>query len=358
MNSLAVDTGGFVVRNTNHLDAIVNRIVDDASHYYVLGYRPQAMPDGKFHKIAVKLRRPGLTFRARRGYVAAVVPAPAPATPVAQTPAAPTGVVVPPVAPTEPSPPLPLPSAHINGAGAVPALPAVPPSANAVRLRPDVDKHVTALGKDANADPDAGAGWDAYQRGDLDGARTRLAAAVTHPGARPWVRYALGQADYALAHVDDAIAQWEQVRKDVPAFEPVYFDLVDGYLQRTNFPKAAQVLLDAAKHWPKDPDVLNALGVVDITGGALADAINAFAAATQIAPNDAVGHFNLARALEARYLRVRSRTGHGVTQMQLINSSRDREDAIKHYRRALAIGGPYADAARTALKRLAASAPK
>ena len=132
--------------------------------------------------------------------------------------------MVPLAAPPEPSPPVPLPSEHINGAGVDHSLPAVPPPANAVRLRPDADAHVTALGKDANTNPDAGAGWDTYRRGNLEGARTRLAAAVTHPGARPWVRYALGQADWALAHVDDAIAQWEQVRKDVPDFEPVYFD--------------------------------------------------------------------------------------------------------------------------------------
>ena len=84
----------------------------------------------------------------------------------------------------------------------------------------------------------------------------------------------------ALARFGDAVAQWERVRVSVPEFEPVYFDLVDGYLQQKAYPKAARVLLDAAGRWPRDADVLNALGVVDITGGALADAINAFDAAT------------------------------------------------------------------------------
>ncbi|MGE5244914.1 MAG: VWA domain-containing protein, partial [Betaproteobacteria bacterium] len=75
MNSLAVDTGGFVVRNENIFDQAVARIADDASHYYVLGYRPDKAPDGKFRKISVKVNRPGVTVRARKGYVAAPRPA-------------------------------------------------------------------------------------------------------------------------------------------------------------------------------------------------------------------------------------------------------------------------------------------
>jgi len=40
VNSLAVDTGGFVVRNTNQFESAIARIADDAGNYYVLGYLP------------------------------------------------------------------------------------------------------------------------------------------------------------------------------------------------------------------------------------------------------------------------------------------------------------------------------
>ena len=40
INSLAVDTGGFVVRNTNQFDKAIAQIADDAANYYVLGYLP------------------------------------------------------------------------------------------------------------------------------------------------------------------------------------------------------------------------------------------------------------------------------------------------------------------------------
>ncbi len=96
MNSLAVDTGGFVVRNTNILDAAVGRIVDDASHYYVLGYRPEAAADGKFRKISVKVKRQGVSVRARSGYVA--TPKAAATTTVATRPS----VAPPATAPNEP----------------------------------------------------------------------------------------------------------------------------------------------------------------------------------------------------------------------------------------------------------------
>ncbi len=47
------------------------RIVNDNSSYYVLAYYPPSdKRDGKFHRIEVKVNRPGLTVRARRGYSA------------------------------------------------------------------------------------------------------------------------------------------------------------------------------------------------------------------------------------------------------------------------------------------------
>ena len=39
INSLAVDTGGFVVRNTNQFDKAIAQIADDAANYYVLRVR-------------------------------------------------------------------------------------------------------------------------------------------------------------------------------------------------------------------------------------------------------------------------------------------------------------------------------
>ena len=86
MNSLAVDTGGFVVRNTNHLDTIVNRIVDNAAASSSWATSPRRCPTASLARSRSSSGVPGLTFRARRGYVAAVVPAPGPATPVGANP--------------------------------------------------------------------------------------------------------------------------------------------------------------------------------------------------------------------------------------------------------------------------------
>lgn len=70
-NSLAVDTGGFVIRNENNVARALTRIADDAGRYYVLVYEPQGLKlDGQYHPIEVRVKRPGLTVRARRGYLA------------------------------------------------------------------------------------------------------------------------------------------------------------------------------------------------------------------------------------------------------------------------------------------------
>jgi VWFA-related protein len=66
------ETGGFAVVNQNNFRDAFQRIVDDNSSYYVMGYySTNDRRDGRFRKIEVKLpNKPGLTVRARKGYVA------------------------------------------------------------------------------------------------------------------------------------------------------------------------------------------------------------------------------------------------------------------------------------------------
>ena len=69
LRTLAEETGGIAVINTNSFDNTFSRIVQDNSSYYVLAYYPpNPKRDGKFHNIQVRVNRPGLTVRARRGY--------------------------------------------------------------------------------------------------------------------------------------------------------------------------------------------------------------------------------------------------------------------------------------------------
>ncbi len=49
----------------------MRQIIRDSSAYYLLGYTSSLnQPDGKFHKINVRVKRPGLEVRARPGYLA------------------------------------------------------------------------------------------------------------------------------------------------------------------------------------------------------------------------------------------------------------------------------------------------
>jgi VWFA-related protein len=66
---LSDETGGFAVVNKNDYSTAYQRIVEDNSTYYVLAYYPPDARPGRLHKIDVRVTRPGLTVRARKGYV-------------------------------------------------------------------------------------------------------------------------------------------------------------------------------------------------------------------------------------------------------------------------------------------------
>ncbi len=68
---LSDETGGFATVNNNDIAGAFTRLVEENSSYYVLGYyASNERRDGRFRKIEVRVNKPGLTVRARRGYFA------------------------------------------------------------------------------------------------------------------------------------------------------------------------------------------------------------------------------------------------------------------------------------------------
>jgi VWFA-related protein len=333
-NGLAVDTGGLAIRNENDFGKALNEIADDTSNYYVLALRPATL-DGKFRPISVRVKREGMSVRARKGYMADARPtAPVPA---AATPA-----------PLEAKPvPAPL---IVEAPGSIPS----------VRLRADVGDQVKALEGAGRPPLDAypadlarraRAGLEAYQRGDVAAARERLRPAADHPQAPGSVRYVLGWSHYALGEYAPAVEQWEAVRASTPAFEPVYLDLADGYVQQREFGKAVAALRDAAKRWPKDVEVYNALGVVLAARGAADDAIATFEQGVAVGPDDETANYNLAKTLELRFVR-RQRERGTSSSLNAASVAMDRERALEYYRRVASVKGSLAERAEEGIKRL------
>ena len=73
LKKLADETGGgyFELKKTADLGPTFSRVAQELHSQYVLGFEPKQL-DGKVHKLAVKMKQPGMTARARKSYVAAV----------------------------------------------------------------------------------------------------------------------------------------------------------------------------------------------------------------------------------------------------------------------------------------------
>jgi VWFA-related protein len=67
---LAEATGGFTSRFDNSLLPALRRASEEMRTYYVLGYAPP-LADGRFRKVSVKVKVPGLSARTKKGYLVA-----------------------------------------------------------------------------------------------------------------------------------------------------------------------------------------------------------------------------------------------------------------------------------------------
>ena len=71
LRSLAEDTGGFAVENTNDMTLPLRRVMEEVRAHYEAAYSPaSANYDGHFRTIEVLTTRPGIAIQSRKGYFA------------------------------------------------------------------------------------------------------------------------------------------------------------------------------------------------------------------------------------------------------------------------------------------------
>lgn len=68
LRQMAIETGGIALTNSNNLDLIFDQLREDLTSYYSLGYRAGPSDTGGYHKIEVKVKRPGVRVRHRDGF--------------------------------------------------------------------------------------------------------------------------------------------------------------------------------------------------------------------------------------------------------------------------------------------------
>ena len=72
LRKIADETGGgyFELKKTSELAPTFTKVAQELHSQYVIGFAPTLL-DNKVHKLAVKMKQPGMTARARRSYLAA-----------------------------------------------------------------------------------------------------------------------------------------------------------------------------------------------------------------------------------------------------------------------------------------------
>ena len=72
LRKIADETGGgyFELKKTSDLAPTFTKVAQELHSQYVIGFTPTQL-DNRVHKLAVKMKQPGMTARARRSYVAA-----------------------------------------------------------------------------------------------------------------------------------------------------------------------------------------------------------------------------------------------------------------------------------------------
>lgn len=328
---MASATGGLFIRNENRLDRALAKIEDDTSSYYVIGYA--ASSDAGARKVSVRVTREGLSARVRHGFMAPPGAVTMPGSMIASNMLVVPGTRWEVGAPTIPTRPMPPPST----ATTIDPRTHAPTTERILKLR-------DSSGSDA-----AARAWAAYERGDLEAALPLFEEAARRPDVRPWALYALGFTYVGVNRPRDAIAVWERVRAAAPDFLPVYLDLAAHYAQQEEISRALATLRDAARRWPDDPEPQNGIGVLMVRRSALDEAIAAFARATQLAPEEALGWLNLGRAYELRYDRGRR---YDEILLKFVGPEGDRMRALESYERCVKLGGPYAERAVEAIARM------
>lgn len=353
MSSIAIDTGGEFLMNRNNLRPAIDIIATMSGNYYVLGYTPDKPMDGKYRSIDVKVTRPGVTIRARRGYVATAQATES--APAVEPPTAPPAPAAAPAVTNNPT----IPNPTVPAGFGDPALtnPTIPEPV-ATKARPNADRNVDALTRvtpavaNSSAAKLADAGWAAYSKGDVTTAREALAKSVAAGDTAPWVFYALGFSEYALGHFQAAATAWETVRAKVPEFMPVYFDLADANISLGRGTDALAVLREAARRWPLESEAQNALGSTLVRRGALDDAIDVFTKITTSKPTDSLGFFNLGRSYHLRYLKLQQNIAAARLGDKSAIGEDDRKRAVAAYKQYLTLGGPFEKEAKGAIAAL------
>ena len=71
LKKLAEETGGgyFELKKSSELGSTFSRVAQELHSQYVIGFEARQL-DGKVHKLAVKMKQPGMTARARQSYLA------------------------------------------------------------------------------------------------------------------------------------------------------------------------------------------------------------------------------------------------------------------------------------------------
>ncbi len=159
---------------------------------------------------------------------------------------------------------------------------------------PDFSIYALEAGQSSGFSAEILQAWDAYRGGRLDSARMTLETWLGSQPHDPVGRYLLGLVHLASGETQRATLALQKVTEEHLRFLPAWLELIRLNLSEGNFPETDELLRQAMREFPENPELLYARGLLQEARGEADEALKTYISVLSGNPDHLLAHYRLA----------------------------------------------------------------